>query len=96
MAFGAELIASAKEALAIAEGRQAPAAVFGPATVDVAAIRKAQNLSQGGFAQRYGLPVSTIRDWEQGRRRPDRAAYLLLRLIEAEPDVVARVLSMPE
>lgn len=96
MAFGADLIASAREALAIAEGRQAPAAVFEPATADVAAIRKAQNLSQGGFAQRYGLPVSTIRDWEQGRRRPDRAAYLLLRLIEAEPDVVARVLSTPE
>lgn len=96
MAFGADLIASAREALAIAEGRQAPAAVFEPARVDVAAIRKAQHLSQAGFAQRYGLPVSTIRDWEQGRRRPDRAAYLLLRLIEAEPDVVARVLSTPE
>lgn len=96
MAFGAELIASAKEALAIAEGRLAPPAVFEPIPVDVAAIRKAQHLSQAGFAQRYGLPVSTIRDWEQGRRRPDRAAYLLLRLIEAEPDVVARVLSTPE
>lgn len=96
MTLGAELITSAKEALAIAEGTLEPPAVFEPSSVDVAAIRKAQNLSQSRFAQRYGLPVSTVRDWEQGRRRPDRAACLLLRLIAAEPATVARVLSSPE
>ncbi len=93
MAIETELVTSTKEALAIAEGRLEPAAEFEPAMVDVAAIRKAQNLSQSRFAERYGRPLSTIRDWEQGRRRPDRAAHLLLRLIDAEPEVVARVLS---
>ncbi|WP_138469837.1 DNA-binding transcriptional regulator [Poseidonocella sp. HB161398] len=93
MKLGAELVESAKEALAIAEGAAEPTAVFEPDQPDVRTIRKAQNLSQGRFAQRYGLPLSTIRDWEQGRRRPERAACLLLRLIEAEPEVVAQVLS---
>lgn len=93
MSFGQELIESAHEAQAIAEGRSAPGAVFTPASIDVAALRKSQGLSQSRFAARYSLPVSAIRDWEKGRRRPDRAAFLLLRLIEAEPYVVARTLA---
>ncbi|MEQ8444326.1 MAG: hypothetical protein RIB57_00420 [Pelagibacterium sp.] len=50
MTFGRELIQSAHEALAIAERRAEPAAVFIPETVDVAAIRKRQKLSQAAFA----------------------------------------------
>ncbi len=52
MTFAKELIQSANEALAIAEGRAQPAVVFVPETVDVAAIRKRQNLSQKEFAKR--------------------------------------------
>lgn len=96
MTRGADLIISAREALSIAEGRRAPAAVLEPIPVDVAAIRKAQNLPQGSVAQRHGLPVGMIRDREQGRRRPDCAACLPLRLIDAKPEVVARVLSASE
>lgn len=90
MSFGSELVESAREAHAIAVGASPPGAVFVPENIDVAQIRKSQGLSQRCFAERYGLPVSTIRDWEQGRRCPDRAAYLLLRLIEAEPEIVAK------
>ena len=75
--FGKELLESAHEALAIAEGRLAPARVIVPGAVDVAAIRKRLHLSQGKFAARFGLSVATVRDWEQrrerasdGRRRP--------------------------
>ena len=46
MTFGKELIQSAHEALAIAEGTLEPGAVYVPETIDVAAIRKRQNLSQ--------------------------------------------------
>lgn len=92
MTFGKELIQSAEEALAIAEGRVEPAAVFVPETVDVAAIRKRQKLSQAAFAKRYGLSAGTIRDWEQNRRQPDRAAMLLLKVIEQAPDMVARAI----
>ncbi|RRH69286.1 NadS family protein [Falsigemmobacter faecalis] len=92
MSFGAELIASAKEALAIAEGRQEPAAVFVPESIDVAAIRKRQKLSQAEFAARYGLSAGTIKDWEQKRRQPDRAAMLFLKVIDQAPDMVARAI----
>ncbi|TNM66137.1 NadS family protein [Aliirhizobium smilacinae] len=92
MTFGKELIQSAEEALAIAEGRTEPAAVFVPETVDVAAIRKRQKLSQVAFAKRYGLSAGTIKDWEQNRRQPDRAAMLLLKVIEQAPDMVARAI----
>lgn len=92
MSFGSELIASAKEALAIAEGRQEPAAVFVPESIDVAAIRKRQKLSQAEFAKRYGLSAGTIKDWEQKRRQPDRAAMLFLKVIDQAPDMVARAI----
>jgi putative transcriptional regulator len=92
MTFGKELIQSAEEALAIADGRAEPAAVFIPETVYVAAIRKRQKLSQAAFAKRYGLPEGTIKDWEQKRRQPDRAAILLLKVIEQAPDMVARAI----
>lgn len=92
MSFGAELIASAKEALEIAEGRRDPAAVFVPESIDVAAIRKRQKLSQAEFANRYGLSAGTVKDWEQKRRQPDRAALLLLKVIDQAPDLVARAI----
>ncbi|MCA3438279.1 MAG: helix-turn-helix domain-containing protein [Rhodobacter sp.] len=92
MTFGEELIQSAKEALAIAEGKVEPAAVFIPEAIDVAAIRKRQKLSQSAFAARYGLPAGTVKDWEQKRRQPDRAAQLFLKVIEQAPDVVARAI----
>lgn len=92
MTFAKELIQSANEALAIAEGRAEPAAVFVPETIDVAAIRKSQNLSQAEFAKRYGLSAGTIRDWEQKRRQPDRAAMLFLKVIQKAPDTVAQAI----
>ncbi|MEN5279394.1 NadS family protein [Brucella sp. TWI432] len=92
MTFAKELIQSANEALAIAEGRVEPAAVFVPETIDVAAIRKSQNLSQTAFAKRYGLSAGTIRDWEQKRRQPDRAAMLFLKVIQQAPDTVAQAI----
>ncbi|WP_299212359.1 helix-turn-helix domain-containing protein [uncultured Tateyamaria sp.] len=92
MSVGKELIESAQEALEIAEGKAEPAAVFVPEAVDVAEIRKAQGLTQAGFAERYGLAESAIRDWEQNRRRPDRAATLLLKVIQQKPEVVAEAI----
>ncbi len=89
MSFGSELIQSANEALAIAKGEAKPAATYVPETVDVAAIRRKQGLSQAAFAARFGLAESAIRDWEQQRRQPDRAAVVLLKVIERSPEIVA-------
>ncbi len=57
---------------------------------DVKTIRKRLGLSQGAFAKRFGLPVATIRNWEQGRTVPDRPAQVLLRVIAAAPKTVQK------
>jgi len=66
--------------------------VFVPPLVDVAAIRKRMGLSQNRFAERFGFDVTALHAWEQGRRQPDRAARLYLRVIEREPEAVRRAL----
>ena len=93
MTFGKELLQSTHEALAIAKGEAEPAGVYVPESVDVAAIRKRQKLSQSAFADRYGLSVGTVRDWERGRRKPDRAAQVLLSVIDRNPEAVTRALT---
>ncbi len=66
-----------------------------PETVDVAAVRNCFGLSQAAFAQRFGLDVTALQAWEQGRRRPDRTARLLLAVIAREPEAVQRALTQP-
>jgi putative transcriptional regulator len=55
-------------------------------------LRRALGLSQEEFATRYHIPVSTLRDWEQGRLEPDAAARVYLTVIAREPDIVRRAL----
>jgi putative transcriptional regulator len=62
--------------------------------ISVAKIRSSTGLSQAEFAERFGFAVATLRDWEQGRRHPDRSARLLLRVIEVEPKAVLRALGI--
>jgi putative transcriptional regulator len=59
---------------------------------DLRALRRKLNLSQAQFAARFHLPLGTIRDWEQGAHRPDKAAQVLLTVIASDPDAVARAL----
>lgn len=59
----------------------------------VRALRKKLNLTQEEFAARFHLPLGTVRDWEQGAHRPDKAAQVLLTVIARDPDVVARALA---
>ena len=54
--------------------------------------RQATGLSQQAFAARYGIPLGSVRDWEQGRRAPDAAALSYLRVIARMPDAVATAL----
>ncbi len=89
-----ELIASMQEAAAIIRGEAEPARVHLPPDVpDVRAIRDRQGLSRPAFAGRFGLAVAAVRDWEQGLRRPDPAARVLLMVISRSPDVVAEAVA---
>ena len=56
-------------------------------------LRMALGLTQEEFAQAYGIPVATLRDWEQGRREPDHASKTLLKLIERMPHEVREALA---
>lgn len=64
-----------------------------PSEINVKIIRKKTNLSQSEFAKRYGFPLGTVKNWEQGRRQPEGPARLLLRLIFKDPVYVQNVLS---
>ncbi len=58
---------------------------------DVKAIREKLGLTVEVFASRFGLSPGLVHDWETGTRWPDRPAQMLLRVIEREPETVARV-----
>jgi putative transcriptional regulator len=67
---------------------------LGPeAEVDIRALREAMGVTQEEFALRFGLDVAALRNWEQGRTRPDTAARSLFRVIAREPAAVERALA---
>jgi putative transcriptional regulator len=88
---GRKILAGAEEAVAYMRGEHVPGLVVHK-PVDVAAIRRKSGLSQPEFAKRFGLSVGALRDWEQGRKAPERTAQILLRVIEREPAAVERAL----
>jgi len=63
-------------------------ALYIPRNIDVIAIRKNFGFTQKQFANHYGFKLSALREWEQGRRKPERSARILLKLIALEPQVV--------
>jgi putative transcriptional regulator len=93
--LGKRLIEAAREGRAIARGEADPATyrVHVPADIDVRKIRRQLGLSQDEFAAKFALPVGTVREWEQDRRRPEGAARVLLTVIEKDPDAVTRALT---
>ena len=63
-----------------------------PSAQRIVALRKRLRLSRQAFADRFGLEVRALQDWEQGRRVPDRAARVLLTVIDRDPEAVVRAL----
>jgi len=55
---------------------------------DIAALRRFVGLTQMQFAQAMGISVHTLRNWEQGRRRPDGPAIALLRIAARHPRII--------
>jgi putative transcriptional regulator len=51
-------------------------------------VRQALGLPQEEFAERFKIPVGTLRDWEQGRVEPDQAARAYLKLMPRNPKAV--------
>ena len=87
---GQEIITSLKEAIAWAGGEnvQARVTTIQIPAVDVRAVRRRLGLSQSEFAARFGFQPATLRNWEQGRTRPDGPARVLLAVIARHPEAV--------
>lgn len=55
---------------------------------NVVALRRFVGLTQTQFAQAIGISVHTLRNWEQGRRRPEGPAIALLRIAARHPRII--------
>lgn len=55
--------------------------------------RTSLGLTQAEFAQRFRVPVGTLRDWEQARSMPPDFAIAYVRVIMAHPDMVAQLVA---
>ena len=86
-----ELLESVRQGGAILRGDKKPSRVFEFAEPDVRAIREQYGLSQDKFATLMGISVGTLRNWEQGRRRPEGPARVLLRVAAKHPEAVLDV-----
>ena len=88
--IGQEIITSLKEAIAWAGGENLPVRVttVHVPTTDVRAVRRKLRLSQSEFAAKFGFQSATLKNWEQGRTRPDGPARVLLAVIARHPEAV--------
>jgi len=55
---------------------------------DVSTLRRFVGLTQVQFAEAMGISVHTLRNWEQGRRRPEGPAIGLLRIAARHPRII--------
>ncbi len=91
--FGERLIDAAKEARSIARGESSRGSrIHVPNEIDVKSMRSRLKLSQDDFAACFGFTAARIRDWEQGRSKPDGAVRAYLKVIDHDPKAVQKAL----
>ena len=83
-----ELLTSLEQGGKILRGKKTPRRAFRIEDPDVSAIRQHLGLTQHKFAQLLGISPATLRNWEQGRRKPEGAARVLLCVAAKYPEVV--------
>jgi len=59
-----------------------------PDTIDIQSLRKCLHMSQAEFAARFGFNLNTLRNWEHGRRHPEKAVLAYLCVISNNPKLV--------
>ena len=87
------LLASARQMKAIRAGKLKPARVTTLTPDHPRAVRSRLDMTQEEFAAMLGVPVGTLRNWEQGIREPVGAAKTLLRIASKHPKVVREALA---
>ena len=88
-----ELLASMRPVALLARARRASARDLQINAVTIKELRGRTKLSQPAFATLLGVELSTLRNWEQGRREPTGPARALLRAIRNDPENVIRALA---
>lgn len=83
-----ELLESVKQGAAIVGGKAQPSRSFRYPEIEVRELRSQFGLSQDKFAALLGISVATLRNWEQGRRKPEGPARVLLRIASAHPETI--------
>ncbi len=83
-----ELVESVREGGAILRGEVSPSRAFKVDGPNVKRIRSGYKLSQRDFAALLGISVRTLQNWEQGRRKPEGTARVLLQVADKHPDAV--------
>ena len=87
------LVSSVKEAGAIMRGEIKPSRRIEVSSLDIKAIRERTHKTQNEFALMIGVSLGTLRNWEQGRRKPDGPARALLKVVDLNPEYVEKVLT---
>lgn len=92
---GSKIIDGLNEAIIHARGGQTRAKTHNVHVhhIDVRAVREGLRMSQEEFALRFGFSLGTLRGWEQGRRQPDGAARVLLKVIKNDYQAVEKALA---
>ncbi|MBT8083717.1 MAG: helix-turn-helix domain-containing protein [Woeseia sp.] len=88
-----KLLKSAAQASEIVNGQRKASRTFVVTSDVVREIRESTGLSQEKFAGLIHISVGTLRNWEQGRRRPDGPAAALLTAIRNDPKHVVAALN---
>ena len=86
------LIESIKQAGKIRRGEMKPSRTFTFGPADIKNIRSKLKLSQSEFAMMIGVSISTLQNWEQGRRRPVGPARALLKILQRDPERAIKAL----
>ncbi len=79
------IVAAARDAARVADSRAEDASY-------ARNVRGRTGLTQAAFAARIGVPVETVRNWEQGKRSPRGPARALLKVLEEAPEAAFAVL----
>jgi putative transcriptional regulator len=83
-----ELLESVRQGKDILKGERSASRRFYVNEINVPQLRSRFELTQNKFAKLLGISVSTLRNWEQGRRKPQGAARVLLQIADLHPEAV--------
>lgn len=88
-----KLTGSIKQAGKIRRGEMKPSRIFQFNPTDIKKIRLRLKKSQSEFALMIGVSISTLQNWEQGRRQPRGPAQALLKIAAEKPKAIIEALS---